>query len=66
MVLQIGYMDTAIPYRCSGSAQATRQFRRRIRLERIARRDQPPHSIKPEAFQRLHSDMNMACMRRIK
>ncbi len=63
--LEVGHPHPGMPHDRPRRRQPPLQIRRRIRLQRIARRDQPPDLIEPERLQRPLADMHMPRMRRI-
>lgn len=64
--LDIADQDAGMADQRARRRHAPIKRRRTLRLERIARRDQPPHAIQLKPFHRFGADMDMARMRRIK
>ena len=63
--LQVGHHQPGMPGAPVRSLHPLRHRSRRIRLERVARRDQPPDLVQPAPFERLQRDVKMARMRGI-
>ncbi len=63
--LEVGHQQSGMRGTSACRRQPLRNRRRRVPLERIARRDQPPDPIEPAPFQCLQRDVKMAGMRRI-
>lgn len=63
--LDVGDLDSRMRRELPASRHPPLHRRGPCRLERIPRRDQPPHAVQTEALHRLSRDMLMAAVRRI-